>query len=279
MAVDERYLLEEARQLDPDRYLCSLFAPAARRRAVLALVLFNAELARIPDLVSQPMAGMIRFQWWREALEEAAAGRAGGHPVVEELAAAMASGAVEEAPLQAILDAREGAIEDLEPQDLEELETYLRLTAGRLGTLTARCLDAPPALCEAAGRVGLAYGMVGIIRALGGEAARNRHWLPEAMLAAQGVAPAALAAGEGSQGLQRVVEELLARAGRHLAEARAQAGRPPRELMAAFLPGRLARRQMACIRKAGCDPFRPQAPERSAAASLDLSLGWLTRSF
>ena len=49
------YLLREARSHDPDRYLCALLAPADRREALLALTLFNHELARIPDIVTQPV--------------------------------------------------------------------------------------------------------------------------------------------------------------------------------------------------------------------------------
>ena len=75
------YLLAETKRRDPDRYLCALFAPADRRDSVLALVLFNDELARIPIVVTQPMTGLIRLQWWRDALDELAAGGGrGGTP-------------------------------------------------------------------------------------------------------------------------------------------------------------------------------------------------------
>ena len=89
LEADERstYLAEEARRCDPDRYLCALFSPAGRRDTVLGLILFNHELARIPEVVSQPMAGMIRYQWWRDALDEISAGKpARQHPIVSELA-------------------------------------------------------------------------------------------------------------------------------------------------------------------------------------------------
>lgn len=279
MVESERYLLEEARRLDPDRYLCALFAPPACRRALLALVLFNAELARIPDLVSQPMAGMIRFQWWREALEEAGLGRPRRHPVVEELAVAIGQGMLEERALQAVLDAREAVLEELAPHDLEELERHLEATAGSIGAQGARVLGAGPGLQEAAARAGLAYGMVGILRALGAELARGRPMLPETMLAAEGAALGAAPDSEAARGLRRVVERLLGRAETHLAKARAQSGRPPRALMAAFLPGRLARLQMARIRKAGGEPGRPPEGGAGGLVTLRLAAGWLARRY
>ena len=69
------YLLGRGAAGDPDRYLCALFAPEPRREPLLALVLLHRELARVPARVTNPMAGLIRYQWWRDAVAEAAAGR------------------------------------------------------------------------------------------------------------------------------------------------------------------------------------------------------------
>ena len=63
-----------ARAADYDRYLSAVFAPAARREALFALIAFNHEIARIPEVVSEPMLGRIRLQWWREVLDAVYAG-------------------------------------------------------------------------------------------------------------------------------------------------------------------------------------------------------------
>ena len=60
---------EVVRQHDPDRYFTALFAPAARREALFVLYAFNHELARARESVRQPMAALIRLQWWREVVE------------------------------------------------------------------------------------------------------------------------------------------------------------------------------------------------------------------
>ena len=52
---------------DPDRYLCDLFAKPKAREGLFALHAFNHEVAKIRELVSEPMLGHIRLQWWREA--------------------------------------------------------------------------------------------------------------------------------------------------------------------------------------------------------------------
>ena len=57
---------------DKDRYLASLFAPADKRRHLYALYAFNVEIARVREVIRTPMAGEIRLQWWRDALNSAA---------------------------------------------------------------------------------------------------------------------------------------------------------------------------------------------------------------
>ena len=134
LEADERstYLAEEARRCDPDRYLCALLSPAGRRDAVLGLILFNHELARIPELVSQPMAGMIRYQWWRDALDEISAGKpARQHPIVSELAVGIARGWIDAAVLQQMIDAREPALAEAAGGDPAEIERFVAATSSR----------------------------------------------------------------------------------------------------------------------------------------------------
>ena len=66
-----------ARAHDPDRFLAALFAPLERREAIFTLIAFNHELARAREATSHPMAALIRLQWWRDAVEEALAGKQG----------------------------------------------------------------------------------------------------------------------------------------------------------------------------------------------------------
>lgn len=252
------YLLAQARAHDPDRFLAGLFAPAERRETVLALVLLNHELARVPDLVSQPMAGLIRYQWWRDALGEIAVG--GGprrHPVVESLAASQAHGWLDLAALQSLIDARERRLEDLGVRDLEALEAYVRDTSGLLQAEIHRALGGPvgPAR-EAAREIGTGVGLVGLVRASAIEAERRRA-LPAELLHA--------------------VSSILELGASRIAAGRAAAGRPPRNELAAFLPGRLAAAESARLRRLGADPARASYVRRPATAVLGLLAAWLAR--
>jgi phytoene synthase len=265
------YLLAEARTHDPDRYLCALFVPAERRGAVLALILLNRELARVPELVSQPMAGYIRHQWWREAIAEAAQGTPRAHPVVEELAPALRRGWIEAAALQALVDARERDLEAMAPEDLDALERYVGATSGALGELIYRAGGGgAPGEAAAARDLGTALGLVGIVRAVGAQARRNRQLLPEALLAEAGVKVEEIARARMSEGLGRAVEALLARAEALLAQGRQRAGRPPQALMGAFLSATLAEGHLRQIRGLGSDPFRAGELRQPALAPLRL---------
>ncbi len=73
------------READRDRYLATLFAPAAQRNALFALYAFNVEITRVRDLAREPMPGEIRLQWWREALTGEREGEAAAHPVAAAL--------------------------------------------------------------------------------------------------------------------------------------------------------------------------------------------------
>lgn len=273
MEASERstYLLAEARAHDPDRYLCALFVPAERRGVVLALILLNHELARVPDVVSQPMAGYIRYQWWREAIAEAARGAPRAHPVVEELALALRRGWVEEAALQGLVEAREHELEAMVPEDLGALERYVGATSGALGELIYRTSGGGvPDEAAAARELGTAFGLVGIVRAVGAQAPRQRQLLPETLLVEAGVKVEEIARARMSEGLGKVVEVLLARAEALLAQGRRRAGRPPRAFMGAFLPAALADGYLQQIRRLGSDPFRAGELRRPPLAPLRL---------
>lgn len=94
------------RRNDPDRWLSSRFAADAEAREdLIALYAFDRELARIPHSVSEPLAGEIRFAWWREALAEIdAGGRVRSHPALQALGEAIRRGGMTAAELEPAIE-------------------------------------------------------------------------------------------------------------------------------------------------------------------------------
>src|SRR6516162_2265615 len=74
------------RRHDRDRFQTALFAPAAKREALLALYAFNYEIARVRESVTEPALGQIRLEWWRETIAAAYGGAPPPrHPVADAL--------------------------------------------------------------------------------------------------------------------------------------------------------------------------------------------------
>lgn len=149
------------RRVDPDRWLASRFiADPTARADMTALVAFNYELARVAGGVSSALMGEIRLTWWREAVEELAAGKPPRkHPAVEALAAA----GLDPVALAAMAEARLADLDSEPFADEAATLAYIDATAGALAGLGARRLDpaADTASVRAAAR---AYGLAGLWR-------------------------------------------------------------------------------------------------------------------
>ena len=262
-----------ARAADYDRYLSAVFAPAARREALFALIAFNHEIARIPDAVSEPMLGRIRLQWWREVLDAVYAGApARRHEVAVPLAEAINGCRLDRAPFDALLDAREADLEEEGPADLAALERYAAATGGSLTELMVRACGAVsgPAL-EAGRQVGTAWALIGTLRAAPHAAAQGRLTLPADLLAKAGIAADDLRAGRGFESFAAVAEPVAGRAAELLAAARQARRAVPRQCRGVLLIARLADLYVTPLRRAAWDPRDSRldvGPLRKQAAML-----------
>lgn len=248
----------EVRVHDRDRYLCALFAPADARPALLALAAFNLELARVREAVSEPLLGEIRLQWWRDAVAGIYAGEAAAHPVALALADAVASHDLTRAHLDRLVDARALDLTEEPPADLAALEDYAEGTAASLVSLGCEALGVrAPAAHAAARHVGIAWALVGLVRAVPFHAARRRLYLPRDLLEGAGMTAEEVFQRRPPPGLARVAGQVLDAAERRLADARAQVPEVPRAARPALLPAALAELYLARLRRAGNDPFAP----------------------
>ena len=116
-AVEEAYRHCEqlVRTYDKDRFLASLYAPVERRRFLFALYAFALEIGRVQRIVREPMAGMIRLQWWLEAIAGLRAEEAAASPVMLALQDASRQTGVALAPLTAAIEARQAELSGAAP--------------------------------------------------------------------------------------------------------------------------------------------------------------------
>jgi NADH dehydrogenase [ubiquinone] 1 alpha subcomplex assembly factor 6 len=268
------YCAQAVRTSDPERYLCTLTAPAAAREPLFALFAFDAEIARIRHAVSQPMAGLIRLQWWREALEGIAASRPLAHPVVEALHdRAWPRLESVQGLLEAAIDARERELEEETPiADEAALDRHLQATGGGLTLAALHLLDAADiaAARDAGTLIGRAWALVHLIRSLPIDLAARRLLVPRSMLARHNLLPEALFERKGEKVLAHVVAELAAIAQGHLREARRLRAAVPRTALAALLPGVFVDLHLKRLHRAGFDPSAPTLARPMPAAPLRL---------
>jgi phytoene synthase len=258
------YCAEQVRRHDRDRYLSCLFAPASRREGLFALYAFNLEVARTAEAVSEVMLGRIRLQWWRDALEEIHAGRPRRHEVIEPLARAVQAHGLTRGHFERLIDAREFDLEKQAPETLAQLEDYAEATSAGLVLLTLEVLGARDEASRQAGRhVGIAWALTGLLRAVPFHARLKRLYLPRELSEAAGLDLGDVFALRGSPALAEVARQLAARAGEHLAAARALRPQVPKTALPGLLPTTLAGHYLGRLAKAGDDPFHPGVQSRS----------------
>ena len=261
-----------ARRHDPDRFLCALFAPAERREALCALIAYNHELARAREAAKTPLIALMRLQWWRDAVEHAAAGKpAPRHEVAAPLHAAITGGMLDAADLLALADAREAEAEEDGMPTQDAFAAYLRGTAGGFAVAAGRLLGASPALLPALQAAGAAYGLAGVLRSVAALAGQGRCLLPQDALAEAGLVPEAVVQTPESPEVRRLVAALAQAGVGPATAARSGLRRIGREAVAAGLPLVLARRDLRRLARG----HAPQPGARSLADRLAVMLGGL----
>ncbi len=272
------YCADQARRFDRDRYLCALFAPAARRQALFALTAFNLELARIREAVSEALLGRIRLQWWREAIAGIFEGAPQHHQVIAPLAAAVAAHGLSRGHFDRLIEAREFDLDGRPPANLGALVDYAEGTSSTLVLLVLEALGSrEPEAIEAGRQVGIAWALVGLMRAVPFHAQARRLYLPADMCAEAGVDIGEIFELRTSPQACAVIERLAQTAHQHLRAAREHRRAVPKAALPALLPAVLADGYLADIEKAGYDVF--QVPVNAAPRTWRLALSRLSGRF
>ena len=171
-------------RVDPDRYFSALFAPADKRPLLFALYALNHELARIGEIVREPMMGEIRLQWWRETVEAARAGKPRAHDVAVALAEVFRRADLPAQIFDAMIEARSfDSSPDPFAGDVAR-NGYLDATSGNLMRLAARILDGGDTHDGLAREAGIAYGLAGLLRSEPLHVSRRKSFLRDAAAAA-----------------------------------------------------------------------------------------------
>ncbi len=245
------------REGDPDRYFATLFAPSAFRPHLFALSAFSLTIARVREAASNPMAGEIRLQWWRDALQGEARGDVKANPVAAALEDAIVKRKLGRQPFVDLLDARVFDLYDDPMPRVNDLEGYCGETASALIRLGSLVLSdgVEPGGAGAAGHAGVAYGVTGLLRALPWHARNGQLYLPADILRENGVTREDIVTGRGGPGLMRACADLRALARRHLKAYEAAHATIAPAARLAFLPVSLVEGYLAAMERPDYDPL------------------------
>ncbi len=235
------YCLSTLRDLDRDRYLACLLMPEMVQRDMAALYLFNAEIARVRDLVREPLPGEIRLQWWRDLFEKSDKGEDAG-PLAAALFDVINRHRLPRKVLMSMCEARIFDLYDDPMPSRNDFEGYAGETASaliQLGLMIVAPAQAQ-AHAEAAGHAGVAQAVAGALLLMPRHAARGEVYLPLDMLSAVGLGREAFLVRKDKAAIDAAIEIFANFGLEHLDKARAHLPAST-QAFAPFLPAALTR--------------------------------------
>ncbi len=146
------YCADLVHDRDRDRWLATLYAPAAVRPALFALHALDLELAGVVATTTEAMLGEIRLAWWREALTRLDTAPPPAQPVLAALAAHALPLGVTGQALEPLEDAFLSLLIDQRLAD-QALDDHLDRRGGTLFGACATVLGVAQPSARALGRV------------------------------------------------------------------------------------------------------------------------------
>ncbi|KAL7984170.1 hypothetical protein Chor_002740 [Crotalus horridus] len=249
-----------SRKRDYEGFLCALLLPAESRASVFALRAFNVELAQavaIRDSVTEKTIGLMRIEFWRNAVEDIYQDNPPQQPVAIELWKAVKRQNLTKRWLMNIIDQREKNLDDRAYQDISELETYAE---------SVRDIHAD----HAASHIGKAQGIVTCLRATPYHASRRKVFLPMDICMLHGASQEDFLRKNEVKKIKDIVYDVASQAHVHLEHARSFKKNVPAKAFPAFLCTVAIEDYLHKVQKADFNVFHPSLHQKSTLLPLRL---------
>ncbi|KAL4785619.1 Squalene/phytoene synthase [Aspergillus varians] len=213
------YCLNLLAKYDRPSYTLSTFIPRQTQPAYIALRALNSTLSLIPDTTSSYTIGLMRLQFWRDAITKTLAGSPPKEPIAILLASAIedlhhrsgGKAKLSKNWLNRMINAREQTLTNDPYPNLEALESYAESTYSTLFYLTLSALPMASVTADhVASHIGKAVGIAAVLRGLPIVAFPQQ--VQQAM-AAQAGAGAGAVQGGARQGAVMLPLDVMAQAG------------------------------------------------------------------
>ncbi|OJK01694.1 hypothetical protein ASPACDRAFT_1898864 [Aspergillus aculeatus ATCC 16872] len=171
----QAYCSNLLQKYDSPAYLLHTFIPQHARPMYFALRALNVSLSLIPDTTSSHTIGLMRLQYWRDAVTKTLAGRPPKEPIAILLAAAIedlhtrtgGAARISKGWLTRLINAREQTLTNDPYPTLAALEAYAENTYSTLSYLTLSALPMTSVTADhLASHVGKAVGIAAVLRGL-----------------------------------------------------------------------------------------------------------------
>ncbi|KAJ5678071.1 uncharacterized protein N7477_003704 [Penicillium maclennaniae] len=170
-----KYCVALLSKYDRPSYTLSTFIPPHARSFYIALRALNVSLSMIPDTTSSPTIGLMRLQFWRDAVNKILAGSPPKEPVAILLASAISElnertqgrARISKGWLTRLINAREQTLTNDPYPNIAALEQYAENTYSTLMYLTLSALPMASVTADhVASHIGKAAGIAAVLRGL-----------------------------------------------------------------------------------------------------------------
>ncbi|KAJ7403121.1 NADH dehydrogenase (ubiquinone) complex I, assembly factor 6 [Pitangus sulphuratus] len=172
---------------------------------------------QIKDSITQKTTGLMRMQFWREAVEDIYCDNPPHQPVATELWRAVKRHNLTKMWFMKIIDEREKNLDDRAYRNIQELETYAENTQSALLYLTLEMLGVRDIHADhAASHIGKAQGIVTCLRATPYHSTRQKVFLPMDICMLHGVSQEDFIRGKQEKNVRDVIYDIASQAHIHL---------------------------------------------------------------
>ncbi len=235
---DADYVMQLVRERDVVRYFADLYAPTESRSHIIALHAFNAEVSSIPASVAESGLGELRFQWWHDAVSQAAEpDYLAETPVMRVFAHAIRECNLPVTALTGLIEARRNDLYGDPMPTLRDLEGYYGETESALFQLVCLILGSKGAeTADASGHAGIAFGLTRHLANLAQLRRHGRQIASSDLLEVYSLDSGSLFSEKPPEGCRELIVHLANLARAHFENAREAVRVLPSSLQIAFLP-------------------------------------------
>ncbi|CAG5116462.1 unnamed protein product [Candidula unifasciata] len=262
---DVAYCVDLVRFVYIAHNLGTLLLPKNSQRAAFALRAYNVELAQVPDSVSDKKIGLIRMQFWKDAIQSIYQSSPPKTPVATELSGACGYYRLSKHWLERLVEARAAQMERDSFTSVKHVEDYAEQVNSSLYYLLLECLGIKNVHADhAASHLGKAQGIVTLLRATPHHASRRRVYLPMEVLA---------------KPLKDAVFEVASLAHQHLEKARSLQKNLPDKSHLVFLNAHVCDHYLKNLQKVDFNVFEGKLQRKNPLLAYHMYFNKLRRKF